>query len=185
MGVYKEETTSGPYVDQVPFPEQMDNLTEKAKRDLYASSWNLSTITLPSQGTIEVDYEMDDYLWVQDKKAMQMHEIIGMAPTTVATASGVETSGKIKDRYRIFFKLNLDDYTQLDDEYMASLVEDIDMLYFRTWMKYKVKNHTIMLRDMHLLVMVMGLLITKEKRSGILILNLQKYIQTRMKGRKS
>lgn len=136
-GVYKNETTSGPYIDQVPFPEQMNNTTQKTKRDLYASSWSLSTITLPSKGTIEVDYEMDDYLWVQDKKSMQMHEVIGMAPITVTSELGVETSGDISNKYRIFFKLHLDDYTQVDDDYMASLVEDIEMLYFRTWMKYK------------------------------------------------
>lgn len=45
--------------------------------DKYAGAWNLSKVHLPSGGTIEVEYEMDDYAYVQDKRAMEMVEILG------------------------------------------------------------------------------------------------------------
>lgn len=137
-GIYKEEDVAGPYIDQVPFTKQMDNEITKSERDLNASSWSLSTITLPSKGTIEVEYEMDDYLWVQGQKSMQMHEIVGMATTSQLNETDVENTGDVSDKYRVFFNLHLDDFTNVNlDEYVEALVEDIDMLYFRTWMHYK------------------------------------------------
>ncbi|NQY10002.1 MAG: hypothetical protein HRT71_10895 [Flavobacteriales bacterium] len=45
--------------------------------DVRAVAWNLSSINLPSGGTIEVDYEADDYGYVQDKRAMEMCKVVG------------------------------------------------------------------------------------------------------------
>ncbi len=43
-----------------------------------AIAWNLTTIKLPSGGKIEVDYESDDYAYVQHRRANQMFKIIGV-----------------------------------------------------------------------------------------------------------
>lgn len=69
-GFYKENDTSCnnfefPYTDQAP------------ATDDYAKAWSLSEITLPSGGVIKVDYEADDYAYVQDKLAMEMFKITG------------------------------------------------------------------------------------------------------------
>ncbi|MDR2980560.1 MAG: hypothetical protein LBV02_09025, partial [Bacteroidales bacterium] len=40
-----------------------------------ADAWSLRRIILPSGGSIEVDYENDDYAYVQDKQAMYMEKI--------------------------------------------------------------------------------------------------------------
>lgn len=45
--------------------------------DLYAQAWNLTEIKLPSGGVIKVDYEADDYAYVQDKEAGRMFKIDG------------------------------------------------------------------------------------------------------------
>jgi hypothetical protein len=47
-------------------------------RELYAGAWSLKEVKLPSGASIEVNYESDDYAYVQDKKAMQMYEITGI-----------------------------------------------------------------------------------------------------------
>lgn len=142
-GVYKDENTAtGPYIDQVPFPLQTVSQSAKTERDLNASSWNLSKITLPSKGSIEVNYEMDDYLWVQNKKSMQLHEIVGMSTTSQSNAADISTGlDPIGDKYRIYFKLHIDDVSTINNigDYVDALVKDIDMLYFRTWMKYNDK----------------------------------------------
>lgn len=49
--------------------------------DLYAAAWSLKEIKLPSGGFIKVQYEADDYAYVQDKTAMQMHDITGTGAT--------------------------------------------------------------------------------------------------------
>lgn len=58
---------------QYPYCDQSDITDE------YASAWLLDRIILPSGGEIEVQYESDDYAYVQNKRAMQMTPIIGVA----------------------------------------------------------------------------------------------------------
>lgn len=43
----------------------------------YAAAWSLKKIILPSGGNIDIQYEADDYAYVQDKKAMQMVTLVG------------------------------------------------------------------------------------------------------------
>ncbi len=54
------------------------NDLDKALRDRLAANWNLRTITLPTGGEIDVEYESDDYAYVQDKEAQSMFEIVGI-----------------------------------------------------------------------------------------------------------
>ncbi len=54
-----------------PFTEQ-----SSATND-FAKAWSLSQISLPSGGIIKVDYESDDYAFVQDKPAMEMMRVAG------------------------------------------------------------------------------------------------------------
>lgn len=57
-----------PYVDQ----------TNREFQNVNAASWSLQAIDLPSGGRIEVEFEADDYKFVQDKKAMQMFKVEGV-----------------------------------------------------------------------------------------------------------
>ncbi len=56
-----------------PFVNQTDN-----NLDNYAGAWSLETITLPSGGNIRIQYESDDYAFVQDKAAMEMFMLKGV-----------------------------------------------------------------------------------------------------------
>lgn len=47
--------------------------------DSYATAWNMTSIDLPSGGRIEVEYESDDYAFVQDKRAGQMFTLAGIS----------------------------------------------------------------------------------------------------------
>lgn len=70
-GFYKEpESNVNNY--EFPFVKQ-DTVTNN-----YAKAWSLSEIKLPSGGVIKVDYEADDYAYVQDKLAMEMFRITGI-----------------------------------------------------------------------------------------------------------
>ena len=60
---------------EFPFVDQ----NNKEQQDLYASAWTLSSIDLPSGGKIELEFESDDYQYVQDKKAMQMFKVVGVS----------------------------------------------------------------------------------------------------------
>jgi hypothetical protein len=71
------EINSDITAQEFPFVQQED----KELQDLYTAAWTLSSIDLPSGGRIELQYESDDYQYVQDKKAMQMFKVVGVKET--------------------------------------------------------------------------------------------------------
>jgi hypothetical protein len=83
-----------PYTDQNRFTESSCNYSGMYKADIYAHAWTLTTIKLPSGGEIKVDYESDDYAYVQNRRAMQMMKVVGAFRTeelgdiTVPMSSG-------------------------------------------------------------------------------------------------
>ncbi|MGZ3862794.1 MAG: hypothetical protein ACXVPN_10320 [Bacteroidia bacterium] len=60
-----------------PYTNQEFDATNKQWADQFAEAWHLKKINLPSGGTMNIEYEADDYSYVQDKNAMQMFDIIG------------------------------------------------------------------------------------------------------------
>jgi hypothetical protein len=55
------------------------SLQDKTKADENSNAWILKKILLPSGGQLEVEYESDDYAFVQNKRAAIMSEIIGFS----------------------------------------------------------------------------------------------------------
>lgn len=112
-----------PYVDQ----------TDRAQADLYASAWHLGSIELPSGGTIEVEYESDDYAYVQNKQALQMFKVVG-------SGDGSETYGNqlfeqnISAPYHhsyLYVQLNenINDIESFKEKYIRALIDQ--PIYFR------------------------------------------------------
>ncbi len=78
-GEYKSPTTgnNGLLDDMSNHEFPYVNQSDPAQNDLNAFAWNLTRITVPSGGKIDVKYESDDYAYVQDKRAMEMFKIEG------------------------------------------------------------------------------------------------------------
>jgi hypothetical protein len=74
-GCNNTEDVSGNNIPNYEYPYV--NQKEGYLTDEYAKAWCLKEIKLPSGGKIAVDYESDDYAFVQNKKAMEMCKIIG------------------------------------------------------------------------------------------------------------
>lgn len=68
-GTYKSPVGNQGGLTNEEFPYSSQN---KEKADLAAGLWHIQSIELPSGGKIEVDYEADDYAYVQNKRAMEM-----------------------------------------------------------------------------------------------------------------
>ena len=81
----------GSYKPQAANPNGLSNfdfsysIQDSANAALYASYWQLKEITIPSGAKILVDYESDDYAYVQDRRAMQMCFINGIGAQNAAT----------------------------------------------------------------------------------------------------
>lgn len=74
-GMYKPN--ANPANADFPFVNQNDPAINN-----YAGAWSLETITLPSGGNIQVNYEADDYAYVQDRPAMEMFLLKGIGNST-------------------------------------------------------------------------------------------------------
>lgn len=83
---------------EYPYTPQDSNLV-----NTYKAAWNLTDILLPSGGKLEIDYESDDYAYVQDRRAMQMFQVLGAADEIAefnpASPSNVLYNGKDPNEY--------------------------------------------------------------------------------------
>ncbi len=83
-------TTSKLSNAEFPFVDQNNRETA----DLNASVWHLKSIRLPSGGLIEVNFEADDYAYVQDKQAMQMFKVVGSGGQIPSNPSAIDDTIK-------------------------------------------------------------------------------------------
>lgn len=70
---------------EFPYTDQPDNPAGIAQQNTDLSAWNLTDIKLPSGGKIHIDFESDDYAYVQDKRAMQMMKVEGLGSSKAYT----------------------------------------------------------------------------------------------------
>jgi hypothetical protein len=79
-GVYKSVNDNIQPLKNDQFPYTLQDIqgtndTIKSRVDQCAALWHLNTIKLPTGGVIHVNYESDDYAYVQDKRAAVMSGI--------------------------------------------------------------------------------------------------------------
>jgi hypothetical protein len=112
----------------------------KSDVDLYASAWNLTDILLPSGGKIEVQYESDDYAFVQHKRANQMFKIIGVESENGVTTSGDEDLSELISpnipNAKLYFELLPNENGGLFTNISDYKPEDT-LIYFRALMKFQ------------------------------------------------
>jgi hypothetical protein len=100
-----------PYVDQ----------TDPASNDENARMWHLTQIALPSGGTLSVNYESDDYAYVQDRRAMEMFKVdgVGISPYFVANGSSLYLDKNAPYTYLYFTRRKTQEFsTNLKQVYL-------------------------------------------------------------------
>lgn len=89
-------------------PYTVQSPAHKTTLDQQAGAWNLKSIRTPSGSNINIQYECDDYAYVQDKQAQQMMEIIGTGKTDgsedVFFAGGTNKVPIRQNFRRLYFK---------------------------------------------------------------------------------
>ncbi len=144
-GQYQDDDpNNSPFLSNLdnPYVNQKDTLVPDglgdSEREHAASVWRLTKIALPSGGEIDIEYEMDDYAYVQDKRAMQMCRIVDTGEEGMGAAAG---DGNIAPNYkRVYFELeklipaDADSLNQLK-KYLEDL--EGERIYFKTYTKLK------------------------------------------------
>lgn len=137
-GTYQTERFDGStnFMDQFPYSSQREDYD----RDAYAAAFSLKTIHLPTGGTINVEYESDDYAHVEYKKAAAMYKVVGFAssPTLNALSNNVLSSSNVLwsggiNKNTNYLVVQVPSTPETD--FTASdLIEDIDKLFFKVYM---------------------------------------------------
>ena len=134
---------------------------DEESRDRASSIFHLNQIKLPSGGQINVEYESDDYAYVQDKAAMRMFKIVGLAkdaqgeakPNTFSTfnqngmrdylivdlGETLEDSEEFRDRYLKGYGAG-NPYQQNNDHPNQLANNPLKKLYFRFMMNVNNGN---------------------------------------------
>src|SRR3989338_9517572 len=121
----------------------------KTTQDAMASAWCLRKITLPSGGQININYESDDYGYVQHKTANQMFKIASMGEVGNQLYNGEDDENFVSfpEKRRVYFKLekpipltgltDLEKATAIYKQYVEPIhAENGDRnLYFKSKMK--------------------------------------------------
>ncbi|MEP7265096.1 MAG: hypothetical protein ABI772_11390, partial [Bacteroidota bacterium] len=117
--------TEFPYVDQ-----------NRTLADQYTQSWALTKIILPSGGKVDINYESDDYAYVQNKPAMQMCKIASMdvnttplSPTQIGSQN-FSTNGTDK----LVFKMESGTFIQ-------DYVDVGELIFFKFLINIRSGNH--------------------------------------------
>ncbi|TNF48835.1 MAG: hypothetical protein EP305_04490 [Bacteroidetes bacterium] len=124
----------------------------KTASDRNATAWNLTTINLPSGGKIQVEYESDDYAYVQNLRASQMFRIIGVQKVTEVASNEIISSGvsplsedENKNGY-IYVELLPDPSSPSGyNENISDYVTPGQQIYFRALMRFTdetINNNT-------------------------------------------
>lgn len=112
------------------FPYAVQN-SEKANAN--SSAWTLDTVYTPSGGKMVVDYEADDYAYVQNRRAMQMVRLMGFS-SDASFSNGKEQlySGFNDYSYAL---LELPYPVASREEFYQRYLEGNTKLYFRVYVR--------------------------------------------------
>ncbi|MFP5041657.1 hypothetical protein [Parasediminibacterium sp. JCM 36343] len=101
-GTYKPSTLNPAGMKNSLYPY---SIQDKAAADTNAGAWSLKRILLPSGGQIEVNYESDDYAYVQNLRAAGMLHVTGFGVSPTSTPSNQLYNPNGADNDYVFVKV--------------------------------------------------------------------------------
>ncbi len=116
-------------------------LQSKPVMDKNAYAWNLTNITIPGGGKLKVDYEANDYAYIQDKTAGQMFKISGVTSPSSIAITGTKLYDTDLLKNRVYFKLTapisisnpVQARKQLEEEYIKDIKDGY--LYYKIYVR--------------------------------------------------
>lgn len=130
---YKPNSNDAFTNDRFPYVQQND----KKRQDNYASEWLMNSVQLPSGGNISVQYESNDYAYVQDKPAMSMVKIKGIKNSTTGRLDSILYRGSACENINsyLYFEIDPQIYNERNVEKLYEYFKNIENLYFNVNVK--------------------------------------------------
>jgi len=132
-GNYKDPaqnpSTSG-LLSNAEYPYALQDSTLAAGN---AAAWSLDSIYLPSGGAIKVNFESDDYAYVQHKRAMNLFKLAGLGPDSLLTHSSNKLYSSKGDNLYVFVNIPraVTNKGDLYEKYLAG----VSKLYFKLFVR--------------------------------------------------
>lgn len=138
-GNYKNAADNPDGLSNANYPYTLQEGNDKFSTDktnTNVAAWTLSDILLPSAGRMNIEYESDDYAFVQNKRAMQMCTLAGMGESQNLSDKKDELyKGFNKDYLYAFIKIPspivATTATEQKKEILRKYLEGVKKLYFR------------------------------------------------------
>jgi hypothetical protein len=126
-GNYKPSSQNPSAVANGDFPYAVQDSTLAAQN---AAAWTLDSIVLPSGGRIKVDYEGDDYAYVQNKRATQMFTVAGFSEKEPTKPGDIDNNlyGLLDNQY---IAINVPKPVLSKEEVYARYLKGLEKVYFR------------------------------------------------------
>lgn len=132
-GTYDAERTfniMNPYVNQQK---------PKTDHDNDASAWSLSKIIMPSGSVINIEYEADDYAYVQNKKAMQMTQMCNASGSSDFSTNTkddgynylINTCGIVNNKSVRYLYLKIDNLVSNKQAFIDNYLGKDKFIYFK------------------------------------------------------
>ena len=133
---YRQYDRWGNFKDGANNPNSLNNsefpyVLQDTITNHFASAWQLNKITLPSGGSISINYESDDYAYVQNQRASEMCMLNGVG------SSGSATNLVGAD----YVFVNLPFPVSSDAEMRERYFEGITNLYFKCFLNLDALGH--------------------------------------------
>ena len=135
-----------PYVRQLEEGKEEEILAEATDN---VAPWDLTDITTPSGAKIHVDYESDDYAYVQDRRAMQMIKVKGL---TTGPSFDDDFPNMLFERSNGITKPEMHNYLHIELPYAPSEGDhlqrklDFGKRYLNLGGKGEIKNNNFLFR---------------------------------------
>jgi hypothetical protein len=142
-GTYKDPAQNPGGASNAEYPYALQDSTQAAYN---AGAWMLDSIQLPSGGRMKVNYESDDYAYVQNRRATQMMEIVGLGQGATGSYGNnlYEHTGvggfDIKDNLFVFVKIPQRVHSK--SELYARYLDGLSKLYFRLYVQMPSNDGT-------------------------------------------
>jgi hypothetical protein len=133
-GNYKDFAQNPGGITNSDYPYPVQDSTVAATN---AAAWALDSVLLPAGGRIKINYESDDYAYVQNKRAMSMCSIAGLSGAKPVSLQDVtnELYGGIPARDYMYVAINVPYAVKSNAEVFSRYLDGIEKLYFRLSVK--------------------------------------------------
>lgn len=125
-------STASSTINNAEYPYALQDSTQAAAN---AAAWTLDQIKLPSGATMKIDYESDDYAFVQNRRAAQMFRVAGFSAGIPSSQSSLKNELYSLSNEYTYVGINVPKPVGSTQEVYSRYLEGMDTLFFKVFVK--------------------------------------------------